>query len=49
MYFVIESSPTSYSVIGTFNKKNDAYNFANDLRLGSHVEYCDYYITKIIG
>ena len=47
MYFVIESSPKSDNVIGKFQTKNQALHFSHNLRCSS--EYCDYYVTEIIG
>lgn len=47
MYFVIESSPKSDNVIGKFQTKDEALHFAHNLRWSS--EYCDYYVTEIVG
>ena len=47
MYFVIESSPESDSVRGQFKTKAEALHFAHSLRCSS--EFCDYYVTEIIG
>ena len=47
MYFVIESDPKSYNVIGNFKTKDEALTFAHGMRCSS--TYCDYYVTEIIG
>lgn len=47
MYFVIESSIKSDNVICKFDDYHEALNYT--YKMNSISNYCDYYVTKIIG